>query len=114
MTKPTPASPWMGSKRNPAMRSPCSALHHSNNSIKRHTPNIFSDKANYANKKNSKYIQWKKPLKIFSREFASPKSTLRLPGNKGPKPRVASLSQLIDITANVRPWKQPQHDTMIA
>nr|GME09149.1 Uncharacterised protein [Ipomoea batatas] len=45
---------------------------------------------------------------------ASPKSTLRLPGNKGQNPRVASLSQLMDIAASVRPWKQPQHETIIA
>ena len=54
------------------------------------------------------------PLKIFSRPTASPKSTLRWPGNNGPKPRVASLSQLMEMTANVRPWKQPQHETIIA
>lgn len=54
------------------------------------------------------------PLKILSSASTSPKSTLRLPGNKGPKPRVASLSQLKDMTPSVRPWKQPQHETIIA
>ena len=51
---------------------------------------------------------------MFSSESASPKSTLRFPGNNGPNPRVASLSHRMEITAYVRPWKQPQQETIIA
>ncbi|KAG4982861.1 hypothetical protein JHK82_027708 [Glycine max] len=64
--------------------------------------------------KPNEYKTNTEPLKILSSASASPKSTLRLPGNKGPKPRVASLSQLKDMTPSVRPWKQPQHETIIA
>lgn len=53
------------------------------------------------------------PLNIFSRAASSPKSTLRCPGVNGQNSRVASLSQLIEIAASVRSWKQPQHETMI-
>lgn len=53
------------------------------------------------------------PLNIFSSPSSSPKSTLRIPGNKGQNPWVASLSQLMDMAANVRPWKQPQYETIM-
>ena len=46
----TPASPWMGSTRNPAMRSPFSAIHQrekSNNKLQK----ISQVKAKYTNKK---------------------------------------------------------------
>jgi hypothetical protein len=40
-----------------------------------------------------------------------PSKVLKCPGTKGPKPQVVSLSQLMEMTSSVRPWKHPHEET---